>query len=253
MEKLNCLYLEDQTNCFVDLEFVCKQNPNIIRSVEHAKTVIEARSKLEEKKYDVLFADIQLKEGIVFEFLDSVMSSSSDIALIFVTAYDQFAIKAFEFEAIDYLLKPIEQKPFLRAIERARGRKIEINAINSVKNQMEALKLNKLLIPTMNTMEVVPFDKILYCKADSSYSEVITTEGTYLATRTLKTIQSKLFNGKFIRVHYSYLVNVDHLQRYLKGVGGQVVMANGDILPVSIRKKENLMKYLNQGNRNLLD
>ena len=195
-------------------------------------------------KPDVLFLDIQIGTRTVFELLRELPGIVSEI--IFVTAYDEYALKAFKFMALDYLLKPIDIARLIQAVERAAGRV----GSRSTGSRYEQLMLNlrtanrgqhKVAFATSEGYELVSVNDILFCKADGSYTHVHFTNGeTLLVSRNLKYYEGLLAGYNFYRSHLSYLINLSHVRRVDRTQGGSIVMVNMRELPITKDKRKEL-------------
>ena len=207
------------------------------------------KSMIESLRPDVVFLDIEMPGINGFEMLNKL--NEKNFHLIFTTAYNQYAIKAIKFAAFDYLLKPIDIEELKTAISRIRNLKtadvsgqLEVLTLNSQKN---IKNFNKIAIPTLDGFSFFDLNELIHLDADSNYTLLHFTENRkILASRTLKEFEDQLEEERFIRLHNSHLVNVSFITRYIKGEGGQVVLANGKINDVSRRKKADLMKMLLQ-------
>jgi two-component system LytT family response regulator len=169
-----------------------------------------------------------------------------DFEVIFTTAYAEYAIKAFKFAAIDYLLKPIDIEELKRAVS-----KIEKRMNDSIAQRLQQLMQNlkntssenyKLALPTTDGLVFVKMQDILYCEASSNYTEITVMDGKkYIVSRTLKEYEDMLGEHSFYRIHNSYLINLNAIKKYVRGEGGYVIMANDKSLDVSKRKKEGFL------------
>ncbi len=191
-----------------------------------------AQNSLMKNSYDLVFLDIQLGNNNSFELIPAIEKLSNLPFVAFLTAYEEFALQAFKTIAVDYLLKPIDLSELDRLVKMVEER------IKKGNNQKQ------LVIPTISTMEVIDINSIVYCKADGSYTTIVCEDKEIIASKTLKYIQSMLPGDRFARIHTSYLVNINHILRYYKGIGGQVSMSDKSLLPVSIRRKEGFLNKI---------
>lgn len=210
---------------------------------ENVQSGIQA---IEELKPDIVFLDIQMPDGTGFDVLKSVKNKNFEV--IFITAHEEFAIKAIKFSALDYLLKPIDPEELKAAVEKA------IKAVDDKKeeSQFEALQNNiqpnqkkRLVLKTQESVYVVELHEIIRCEADRNYTSFFLSSGKkILVSKTLKEYETLLSTHNFLRVQQSHLVNLDFVDRYDKGNGGSVVMKDGSEVPLSPAKREVFFKII---------
>lgn len=197
---------------------------------------------------DLVFLDIEMPKKNGFEVLDATKDIVYEI--IFTTAYDQYAIKAIRFSALDYLLKPVDRDELVHSVQRykskhvsdTRQQQIEI-LFNNLRNLSKPF--NKISVATLEGVIFINTNEILYCEATGSYTILYLVGGEKITTsKPLKDFEELLREHSFFRIHHSYLVNINEIKRYLKGEGGYVLMSNNTELPVSKRKKEEFLKKL---------
>jgi two-component system, LytTR family, response regulator len=182
-----------------------------------------------------------------FELLEKL--PEINFQLIFTTSYDQYAIKAIQFSALDYLLKPIEREELQKAVQKS-----EHHLHHPLPQQVEILlqklnhptvALNKIAIPTMDGLQMIFIESVISCKADSNYTILfLKNKQKITASRTLKEIEELLEDYSFARVHHSALVNLNEIEKYVKGEGGYLIMSDGSTVDVSRNRKEMLLKKL---------
>lgn len=199
-----------------------------------------------ENQFDVAFLDIDLPDGLVFTGLQQLEDIPFDI--IFVTAYNQYALTAFDFSAIDYVLKPIEPDDLRRAVSRIRaGRKN-----SSTKQRVELLQQNyspnmpnafeKIGISGLDGVHFVRLRDIVRLEAEDNYTHFMLKTGNKItASKTIKAYEDTLLRLNFVRVHKKHIVNMNYMKTYIKGEGGYLVLENGETIEVSRRKKASLM------------
>jgi two-component system, LytTR family, response regulator len=171
--------------------------------------------------------------------------------VVFITAYNEFAIKAFKYAALDYLLKPVEMEELSRAVNEA----IKINNRNGIADKLEMLlqrmkkteASRKITLKTTEFIYVVPVDSILFCEADGAYTRFYLSDmRKVMVSKSLGEYEALIDDTDFIRTHQSYLVNMNHVIRFDKGLVPSLIMPHDHIVPVSSRKKEQVLNYLNQ-------
>ncbi len=219
------------------------QFPQIIS--EEVSTLTEAKKHIQNKSYDLIFLDINLGNGTSFDLLDELKEIKAQI--IFITAHSEFAIKAFKYSAIDYLVKPIDPEEFQTAVQKAiahAGKSTSLN-IDHLQNQIRETNIlnDKLVIPTQEGFLLTSISSILYCKANGNYTEIILDQNKKLiSSYTLGHFNDILTTHNFIRIHRSYLINPHKITGYKRSEGGSVVMSNGEELDVSRANKDVLLQ-----------
>lgn len=204
--------------------------------------------KIRELKPNLVFLDVQMPKMFGFDVLEKVKEIDFDV--IFVTAYDRYAIKAIKFSALDYLLKPVDVDELVTAVQKVIDKK------NNTKIQYESLlsnvkykndKMTRLAIPSDNEIIIQPLENILFCEADSCYTTLhLVDKKKITVAKTLKEFEGILPESDFCRIHHSTLVNMDHIIKYVKGEGGYVMISEGYHLNVSRRKKDNFLQMLSK-------
>jgi two-component system LytT family response regulator len=207
----------------------------------------EAIKAIDEHKPDVVFLDIQLQRETGFEILEKL--DKIDFEIIFTTAYSEFAVKAFKFSAIDYLLKPIDINELRAAIEKAQKR-----IVGSISERMAQLAQNlkgnsfrhaRLAIPATDGLVFINVGEILYCEASGNYTNIYMDDSRkFVVSRTLKEYEDLLEEQDFFRIHNSFLINLNSIKKYIRGEGGQVVMSNDKTLDVSKMKKKGFLEKI---------
>ncbi len=215
--------------------------------VGEANSVEAGIAKIRETSPDLVFLDIELPIGSGFDILDATRDMKFQV--IFVTAYSQYAMQAFKFSAIDYLLKPVRITELVASVERAAS--LAPTTSSQQKLGVLAHNLNsagqahpKLVLPDNTGFFVAEISTIIRCESDRNYTRFyFTDQPSALITRTLKDYEDLLTSHGFFRIHQSHLINLDFVKRYIRGKGGELEMSDKSILPVSRAKKDELMKY----------
>lgn len=211
-----------------------------------ALTIEDAYTLIRQKKPALVFLDIELTDGTGFDLLKRF--KQVDFEVIFTTAYNQYAIQAFRENAVDYLLKPIDIDLLQDAVEKAEKR-ISLKKTNE---KIEALLSSsagqpelKISVPTQEGYIFIPVAEILYCEASGSYSYLhMKSNKKILISLRLKECEGILPASVFFRVHNSYLVNTQHISKYVKGRGGYLVMENGEKIEVAVSRKEEFLNFI---------
>jgi len=195
---------------------------------------------------DIVFLDIQMPDGTGFDLLKGLKEKNFE--LIFITAHEEFAIKAIKFSALDYILKPIDQTELKAAVEnaiRAVDDKKEEIQFEALQNNINPIMKRRLVLKTQESVHVVELDNIIRCEADRNYTSFFLIGGKkILVSKTLKEYETLLSGHNFLRVQQSHLINLDYVDRYDKGNGGSVVMRDGSEVPLSPAKRDIFFKIL---------
>jgi two-component system LytT family response regulator len=219
-----------------------------VQLVGQASSVDEAFVSINDLQPNLIFLDVMLNEATGFDLLRKFDKINFEI--IFTTAHNEFALKAFRFNAIDYLLKPIDPDELQAGITKAKeklqskqfaSREHLENLYQSIHNLNGPGK--KIAIPTSDGFMLQPIEDIIYCQAVGNYTQFyLTNKRKLLSAYTLKQYDDMLSEFNFFRAHKSFLINLDHVQQYKKGEGGTVVMSDGMEVEVSRRNKESFVQ-----------
>ena len=241
---LNAVVIDDdQSNLSAMSEKLGKHCPqvSIIALCESGEEGIKA---IEGLKPDLVFLDIEMPVMNGFVMLQKL--AYRDFGLIFVTAYDHYAIQAIRFSAIDYLVKPVDIDELKVAVDRAAEQKYKRTPAQQVDLLFEYLQMKqprRIPIPTGEGLRFINMDDILYLEASNNYTYIfLRTPQKLLVSRTLKDFEELLPAETFVRIHHSHIINKFFIERYIRGDGGQVVMQNGTTLDVSKRKKSDFLQ-----------
>jgi len=221
-----------------------------VRVLDICYSASSALKSISQQKPQLLFLDIEMPHMNGFELLEKL--PDLDFELIFTTSYDQYAIKAFRFSALDYLLKPIDQDDLRKAVQKAVNSNSHISS-QQVKILLEKLNhptitVNKIAIPTLEGLQMILVESIIHCEADRNYTIInLKNKQKMVASKTLKEIEEMLEDYPFIRVHHSHIINLNEVEKYMKGEGGYLLMSNGANVDVSRSRKEFLLKKLQPG------
>jgi two-component system LytT family response regulator len=242
---IRSVLVDDELNSCEILSWQLKEFCPDIQIVNVCTDPFKALDAIRNKKPDLVFLDIQMPHMNGFELLKKLMPISFDV--IFVTAYDQFAVKAFEFSALDYLMKPIEREDLVKAVSRVRVNHPSDERLQLLLDQLESLKRNekikRLAISTADSYHFVNIDEIVCCESERNYTKIHLVDGkNIMISKTMKTIEGILDLPHFFRTHQSYLVNLNHVKKFNRDSGGYVVMSNGMTITVSKNKKDELFE-----------
>ncbi|BDS15006.1 LytR/AlgR family response regulator transcription factor [Aureispira anguillae] len=228
------------------IQLYCPQ----IKTIAEAHSVDTAIAQIKKRKPDLLFLDIRLEGGNGFDVLKR--AAMDDLNVIFITAYDEYAIKAFKVSAIDYLLKPIDPDDFITAVEKAH-QKVTKESMNSridlfLQNMAQQnVDIKKITLNTAENFHVVNIEDIIYCEAYKNYTTFHLKEGKQITiSKNLREYEELLPRSNFMRAHQSYLVNFNHVIRYEKGDKNHLITTEHHQIPVATRKKEQVIQFLKQ-------
>ncbi len=244
---IKAILIDDEMHCLKTLDLLLKEycpDVQVMDKCSDAKTGLQA---IEKWKPDLVFLDIEMPYMNGFEMLEQF--SQINFAVIFTTGYDQYAIKAIHYSALDYLLKPVNPSELKNAIEKIQEQRHlplaeqfqmllkKINGIN--------IGFNKIAVPTAEGFELIPADQVLYLEANNNYTHFfLKNKHKIIACRTLKEMEEQIqdFNF-FVRVHNSYMVNLNEVIKYVRGEGGYLVMSDNSSVNVSRNRKDSLLKF----------
>ncbi|HSG67092.1 MAG TPA: LytTR family DNA-binding domain-containing protein [Bacteroidales bacterium] len=217
-----------------------------VEIVGMAGSVKEGGKVVQKLKPELVFLDIKMGDGTGFDLLRQVQDQ--DFFLVFITAFEEFAIRAIKFSALDYILKPLDPDELIGAVEKAKQAIEKENLSFRLEALFENLdilnnKNKKIVLKTTNSVHIVNLSDIIRCESEKNYTHFYTVQGEKVTvSKTLKEFNELLTEYSFYRVHQSHLVNLTHVRRYDKQDGGYLVMDDESNVPVSFRKKEDLMK-----------
>ena len=252
MNKYKTLVLDDDKQIRFILESIIKKNAPDLEYAGSANSVSDSIKLIEKEKPDLVFLDIGFPDGDGFSILDQ--SSYSDFEVIFITSFDEFALKAFEYSALHYLKKPIIPRDVLDAIQRFITLKEEENNILPF-SKLKNLLIHdepKLIIPTTEGLNIIKINNIIRCEANDVYTYFYLNSGKrIIASKSLNNYEKLLSDINFVRIHNKHLVNLRYIVKYNKGKGGSVIMENDKEIEVSVRKKMDFMNKLKDYARSL--
>ena len=247
---IKAIIVDDEPNCCEILATLLERYCPQVKVADVCYSGQAALSSIIEMNPDIVFLDIEMPNMNGFELLEKLQSV--DFKLIFTTSYDQYAIKAIRFSALDYLLKPIDREELQNAVKKA------MQALDRpMPQQLEVLmqKLNKtgngsqkIALPTMEGLLLIAIDSIISCASERNYSILYLKDKKKLViSRPLKEMEELLEDHSFLRVHHSYLVNLKEINKYVRGEGGYLIMSDGSSVDISRSKKDLLVSKLQEG------
>lgn len=247
MNTLRAVIAEDEPRSIEILKKILEKNCEDVEVVGTADTVKKAVEVIKKTKPDVLFLDIEMPPHSGFDVLENFPVVNFDV--IFITAHEEYALQAIKFAALDYLLKPInvaDVQAALKKVDRNKnGKENELAAILKDYLKDKDKSFSKIVIPSNDGYNVIDLDEIIYCEACDSYTKIHTQDSkVYLISKPLKEYDTLLSDKGFYRVHKSFLVNVNHIRKIIKGIGAAVIMSDKMNIPISMRKKDEFFQSL---------
>lgn len=240
--ELRAIIVEDEVDGREILRrYIEKYCPEVSLKGE-ASNIDEALVLIRNNSLDLVFLDVEMPFGNAFDLLDKIPDRNFEI--IFVTAYNHYALEALNNHAAYYLMKPIAIDELIKAVDHVKEVKEKENRLQEKILIPNANGVSgKITVPQLDGFEILEASDILYCKADDNYTEIYLENKKLVASKTLKYFEQALEKFSFLRIHKSYLVNITAIVKYKKGKGGSVVLKTGKELLVSSSKKKALLSY----------
>lgn len=246
---IRSILIDDEKHCLRTLELSLDKYCPEVEIIASCDSPNKALEFMKTSNPDLLFLDIEMPKMNGFELLEKLENFHFDI--IFTTAFDEYALNAFKVNAVDYLLKPIDEKELIQAVNKVRIRKDisqkQVDNILSKVNKNLQTNINKIPISTSKGIDFVSVSDILYCRAESNYTFICFADNSKkLISKTLKAFEETLPKACFFRSHQSYVVNLQHVDTYIRSDGGYLVMSNGHKVAISRAKRESFLKTFTQ-------
>jgi|SRR6266850_1462524 len=244
---IKAILIDDEAHCLDTLSVLLRDYCHDVRVMEQCLSAKKGLEAIEKHKPELVFLDIEMPSMNGFELLEQF--EEIPFSVIFTTGYDQYAIKAIRFSALDYLMKPIDRKELVAAIQKVEVQKLPPSAeqfrmlMKRIQNKESGFI--KIAVPTFEGFELIHADQIFHCEADDKYTVLhLKNNKKITACRTLKEVEEQLGSfPSFVRVHHSYMANLNEVTKYVRGEGGYLVMSDGSTVDVSRTRKEALMKF----------
>ncbi|HXB31490.1 MAG TPA: LytTR family DNA-binding domain-containing protein [Puia sp.] len=243
---INTIIVDDEVHCLDTLNILLNDYCPEIQVTGKCMSGKKALEAIERIKPELVFLDIEMPSMTGFELLEQFVKIP--FSVIFTTSYDQYAIKAIRFSALDYLLKPIDHKELVAAVTKVKQQNVQ-PSVEQFRMLMDQIihkdnGFTKIAVPTTEGFELIPADQLVRCEAFDNYTHLYLKNKTRIvACRSLKEVEEQLHNfTSFIRVHNSYLVNLNEVTKYVRGEGGYLVMSDGSTVIVSRSRKDALLK-----------
>jgi two-component system LytT family response regulator len=245
-KSIRAVIIDDESDCVAVLEMLLKQHcPNVSIVATTTKST-EGSLLIRTLKPDVAFLDIEMPVMNGFQLLDEI--GTLNFQLIFTTAYDRYAVQAFKYSAIDYLLKPIDPQELIPAIAKVEQKQaVDKKQLELLRQQLYAPNTSvgdKIALPYAHGYIIVEVAQIVYCESDGSYTKVVLANGeVHLITRSLGEVEEILeTSGSFFRIHRQFFINLKHIKRIVKSDGGSVIMNSNIEVPIARNRRDDFVK-----------
>ncbi len=248
MKQITALIIDDEQDARETLQNYVGKYCKEVTVLGTSANIIEAKAAIVEYQPDFLFLDIEMPYGNAFDLLNDL--EAIDFEIVFVTAFNQYAVQAFNLSAAHYLQKPVDIDELIDAVSKVKERlslKREINHSKILLENLSAIqaKHQKVVLPLIDGFVVVQLQEILYAEAQDNFTQFFLKDGSKkLICRKLKFYEEALSAYGFCRIHRSSLVNLEYVKRYIKGKGGAVILENGKELQVANTRKAGFLKRM---------
>lgn len=257
MKKIKSILIDDEPRGINTLRKLLNYSCPIVDIISCCNGAEEAKEQILLLKPELIFLDIAMPGKSGLDLLEELPEINFEI--IFVTAHDNYMTQAFHFSAVDYLLKPVDEELLVEAVNRVIKRfaknssedvkkttTIVETLLHNIQNRTGCEKM-KLCIPSLKGFQVVKIEEIIYCEANSNYTNFyFTNRNAICASKPIHEYEELLLDCNFVRIHKSFLVNLEHIKEYIRGEGGNVILSNGSEVEVSRRKKDLLMTKMKE-------
>jgi two-component system, LytTR family, response regulator len=242
MKKLRTILIDDEPDCTSLLKFELMHNCPQVEVVAVFNSSTKALEELELHKPDLVFLDIEMPLMNGFELLEKLMPINFNI--IFVTAYNQFALRAFKFNALDYIVKPFDVTELVVAVAKAEKNSLPLKSqLESLQREIKGAAISKIAIPGPSGVSFIEVNEIEYAESSNNYTKLmLINKQTHLLSKTLKDVQDVLEDLHFLRVHRQYIINLNHVKQFYRGENMYLVMTNGENIPVARSQKDKLVE-----------
>jgi two-component system LytT family response regulator len=244
---INAVLIDDEKHCLETLSMMLTRHCKEVVILEECRSAKKGLESINKHRPDLVFLDIEMPMMNGFELLEQF--TTIPFAVIFTTSYDQYAIKAFRYSALDYLLKPIDPEELVASVKKVSSQKslpfAEQFDILLKQIKHKGTGFEKIAVPTIEGFELIRADQIIRCEADDNYTHLfLKDKSKIVACRMLKEMEELLQEFRFfVRVHNSYLVNMNEVVKYVRGEGGYLLMSDGSNVGISKSRRESLIKW----------
>lgn len=243
---MKAIIIDDEKRARVSLSLLLQEYcPEVTISAE-CENLPEGVKAIRKFQPDIVLLDIEMPGHSGLELLDFFDENEVNFSIIFTTAYNEYALKAFKFSAVDYLLKPIIPEELAEAIQRVAKQKQRFENFRAFKENLHQETLSKIAVPSGNTLLFLDTNKIMYIKGEGAYSEVFCSDDNkQLVSRNLKNFEDILCSdSRFLRIHKSYIVNLNFVAAFNKSDGGSIELENRKQIPVSPDKAQEILNQI---------
>lgn len=239
--QLRTIIIDDEPDSVKLLQLQLMQYCPHAEVVGSYTSTVKALEGIETLLPDLVFLDIEMPVMNGFEMLEKVLHTN--FSLVFVTAYNQFALKAFRFNALDFLVKPIDTNELIDAVTKAEKRVAPTSSqLSLLQKQLRGEAVTKIAVPGPHGVTFIDLNEIVFAEASNNYSKLILTDGRhFLISKTLKDIQEVLEEEHFLRIHRQYIINLNHVKQFNRNEG-LLTMSNGEHIPIARNQKEHLIE-----------
>ena len=245
---IRAVLVDDETDSIRVLQKLLETYCPRVTVVGTAEGVETALAVIQSTRPDLLFLDIEMTQGNAFDLLNQLRPLS--FAVIFVTAFDNYAIRAFKYSAVDYLLKPVDIDELMAAVDRVAERSQQRNVMEQMQVFLDnmgtfSMGPQKMAVPTLEGLIFINLKEVVRLEAKSSYTQILMNNGEVItATRTIKDYEDILPESMFCRIHNSHIINLSKIEKYNKGRGGYVTLEDGSTIEVATRRRQEFLRRL---------
>jgi two-component system LytT family response regulator len=245
MGIMKILIIDDEDLARESLKAILQELAEDVEVVAEASNVSEGVKMIRKFQPDIVFSDIEMPVLNGLQLLDFFNPEEVNFELVFVTSYSEYAVRAFQLSAIDYLLKPVDKELLTKALNKVRAKQNyqQQERFGLLKKNIETITPTKIALTVLNEVSFIDLSEIIYLKADNVYTEFyLANKDTRIISRPIKEYEKMLVGKDFFRTHRSYLINLNQVKTYSKTEGGFIVMSNGHIVNLARERKEEFLK-----------
>lgn len=244
---IKAVHIEDEPRNIELLKSLLEMHCPHVQLLGNAKNIPDAMTLIRETNPDLVYLDIELNQGNAFELLEALKDFKFQV--VFITAFNEYAVKAFRYNAVDYLLKPISITELKEATAKATEKINQAFGNNNIFEVLKELRQNinhhKIGLPVADGVIFINTDDIIRCEAKGSYSAVyLLNKKVITSSKTLKEMEELLTGSNFVRVHNSWIINTKYLKKYYRGKNSYMEMEDGSTVSISMRKKSDILSFL---------